>query len=93
MKDICIYFLAFLLRGPRKELRASISDGPPPAKTGNPYGERPLSARQPSTTELLLKALEELDSDSHMPEGIELPTWKHMCKIRREKLISEQEVK
>ncbi|PIK58588.1 putative WD repeat-containing protein 96-like [Apostichopus japonicus] len=80
-------------RGPRKELRASISDGPPPAKTGNPYGERPLSARQPSTTELLLKALEELDADSHMPEGIELPTWKHMCKIRREKLISEQEVK
>lgn len=80
-------------RGPRKELRASISDGPLPTKISNPYGERPLSARQPSTTESLLKALEELETDSHMPEGIELPTWKHMCTLRREKLVSEQEVK
>ncbi|XP_072041951.1 LOW QUALITY PROTEIN: cilia- and flagella-associated protein 43-like [Amphiura filiformis] len=66
-----------------------------PIGGNNPFGERPLSARQPSNTAMLLKALEELDDVSHIPEGLIVDTsvWKRMCGVRREKVISEQEVK
>ena len=65
-----------------------------PIGGNNPFGERPLSARQPSNTAALLKALDELDDASHIPEGliVDMPVWKRMCGLRREKVISEQEV-
>ena len=76
-------------RGPRRQQVDT-----PLGVGNNPFGERPLSARQPSNTAALLKALDELDDVSHIPEGliVDVPIWKRMCGLRREKVISEQEV-
>ena len=35
---------------------------------------------------------EELESDTHAPEGIDIAVWKKLCEYRRKKLNSEQEV-
>ncbi|XP_071946948.1 cilia- and flagella-associated protein 43-like [Antedon mediterranea] len=61
--------------------------------TTNPYGERPLSARQAGTLEITLKQLDEFDDPSHMPEDVELSVWKRVCAARRLKVKSEHEVK
>ncbi|XP_072177751.1 cilia- and flagella-associated protein 43-like [Diadema setosum] len=80
-------------RGQKHPRKGSAGGETPVQVAGNPYGERPLSARQPSTITAMVKALDELNDESHMPEGIEPPVWAHMCDLRKAKVISEQEVK
>ncbi|XP_033633066.1 cilia- and flagella-associated protein 43-like isoform X1 [Asterias rubens] len=79
-------------RGQRRDQKGSISETPVGGMT-NPYGERPLSARQSNTTVVLMKGLDELDNESHCPEGVEPHVWTRMCSLRRTKALSEQEVK
>ncbi|XP_022080756.1 cilia- and flagella-associated protein 43-like [Acanthaster planci] len=78
-------------RGQRRDHKGSISETP--GGPSNPYGERPLSARQSNTTVVLMKGLDELDHESHCPEGIEPHIWTRLCNLRRTKVLSEQEVK
>eukprot|EP00057_Strongylocentrotus_purpuratus_P026485 XP_011680959.1 PREDICTED: cilia- and flagella-associated protein 43 [Strongylocentrotus purpuratus] len=80
-------------RGQKHARKGSPTTETPVQAAANPYGERPLSARQPHTTASMVRALEELNDESHMPEGIEPHTWKHMCDLRTAKVIGEQEVK
>ncbi|NXY69710.1 CFA43 protein, partial [Glareola pratincola] len=42
---------------------------------------------------LLMKAMDELDSPEHMPNGLDLSTWEHFCLARRSKMESEELVK
>ncbi|XP_041476459.1 cilia- and flagella-associated protein 43-like isoform X2 [Lytechinus variegatus] len=80
-------------RGQKHARKSSLTADTPAQAAANPYGERPLSARQPNTTAAMVKALDELNDESHMPEGVEPHTWRHMCDLRKAKVISEQEVK
>merc|ERR1719499_154771 len=86
-------------RGPKalkKEVQhmAGAGTGEAGSVGGNPYADRPSSALQhQNAREGLFKALEELESETHAPEGIEMPVWKKLCDYRRKKLQSEQEIK
>ncbi|KAM6347636.1 cilia- and flagella-associated protein 43 isoform 9-T13 [Alca torda] len=42
---------------------------------------------------LLMKAMDELDSPEHMPNGLDLSIWEHFCLARRSKMESEELVK
>ncbi|XP_075245567.1 cilia- and flagella-associated protein 43-like isoform X2 [Convolutriloba macropyga] len=81
-------------RGPKalkKEVDIGLGEG---VNVGNPYNERPSSAlAHQNAREGLFRALEELESETHAPEGIDLSVWKKLCDYRRKKLQSEQEIK
>lgn len=58
-----------------------------------PQRQRPWSGRAASEGPVhLLKAMDELDSLEHMPEGLNRATWERFCLSRRTKVESEQQV-
>ncbi|NXM67859.1 CFA43 protein, partial [Serilophus lunatus] len=62
--------------------------------TANPYGNCSGSAEDyKDALTLLMKAMDELDSPEHMPNGLDLSMWKHFCLARRNKMESEELVK
>ncbi|NWY55919.1 CFA43 protein, partial [Chionis minor] len=62
--------------------------------TANPYGGCSVTADdyQDALT-LLMKAMDELDSPEHMPDGLDPSVWEHFCLVRRKKMESEELVK
>ncbi|NWR91538.1 CFA43 protein, partial [Furnarius figulus] len=62
--------------------------------TANPYGNCSGSAEDDKDAlNLLMKAMDELDSPEHMPEGLDESTWQNFCLARRKKMESEKLVK
>ncbi|XP_010022713.1 PREDICTED: WD repeat-containing protein 96, partial [Nestor notabilis] len=62
--------------------------------TANPYGKCLGSAEDnKDALTLLMKAMDELDSPEHMPNGLDLSIWEHFCLTRRNKMESEEVVK
>uniref|UniRef100_A0A8C0BKC1 CFA43 protein n=1 Tax=Buteo japonicus TaxID=224669 RepID=A0A8C0BKC1_9AVES len=62
--------------------------------TANPYGDGSGSAEDyKDALTLLMKAMDELDSPEHMPNGLDLSMWEHFCLARRNKMESEELVK
>ncbi|NWI52983.1 CFA43 protein, partial [Calyptomena viridis] len=62
--------------------------------TANPYGNCSGSAEDyKDALTLLMKAMDELDSPEHMPDGLDLSMWKHFCLARRKKMESEELVR
>ncbi|XP_027753824.1 cilia- and flagella-associated protein 43 isoform X5 [Empidonax traillii] len=61
--------------------------------TANPYGNCSDSEDYKDALTLLMKAMDELDSPEHMPEGLEQSTWEKFCQARRNKMESEELVK
>ncbi|XP_064519316.1 cilia- and flagella-associated protein 43 isoform X6 [Pseudopipra pipra] len=61
--------------------------------TPNPYGNCSGSEDYKDALTLLMKAMDELDSPEHMPEGLEQSVWKNFCLARRKKMESEELVK
>ncbi|XP_029425529.1 cilia- and flagella-associated protein 43 isoform X6 [Nannospalax galili] len=64
------------------------------ASSLSPFGERPGSGKlNRDNFAQLMKAMDELDSTSNMPEGMDPLVWEHFCAIRRAKVESEHKVK
>ncbi|KFW70219.1 WD repeat-containing protein 96, partial [Pygoscelis adeliae] len=62
--------------------------------TANPYGDSSGSAEDyKGALTLLMKAMDELDSPEHMPNGLDASIWEHFCLARRNKMESEELVK
>ncbi|NXJ63750.1 CFA43 protein, partial [Rostratula benghalensis] len=62
--------------------------------TANPYRGSSGSAEDyKGALTLLLKAMDELDSPEHMPNGLDPSIWDHFCLARRKKMESEERVK
>ncbi|NXL64876.1 CFA43 protein, partial [Chordeiles acutipennis] len=62
--------------------------------TANPYGVCSGSAEDyKDALTHLKKAMDELDSPEHMPNGLDPSIWKHFCLARRNKMESEEMVK
>ncbi|XP_050755078.1 cilia- and flagella-associated protein 43 [Gymnogyps californianus] len=62
--------------------------------TANPYGDCSGSAEDyKDALTLLVKAMDELDSPEHMPNGLDLSIWEHFCLARRNKMENEELVK
>lgn len=58
-----------------------------------PFGERPGSAKLNMEHHAqLMKAMDELDNMSNMPEGLDPLVWDHFCVTRRAKVENEQKV-
>ncbi|KAH9492451.1 Cilia- and flagella-associated protein 43, partial [Bulinus truncatus] len=63
-------------------------------KVLNPFADRPSSAVQLNHLKgQLATGLDELDKPSNLPEGIEHHLWEKMCKLRRNKVESELQLK
>uniref|UniRef100_G1SVP3 Cilia- and flagella-associated protein 43 n=1 Tax=Oryctolagus cuniculus TaxID=9986 RepID=G1SVP3_RABIT len=59
-----------------------------------PFGERPGSAKlNKEHLAQLMKAMDELDNITNMPEGLDPLVWDHFCITRRAKVENEQKVK
>ncbi|KAM7330332.1 hypothetical protein ACRRTK_011945 [Alexandromys fortis] len=59
-----------------------------------PYGERPGSGKlNKENFTQLMKAMDELDNISNMPEGLDPFVWEHFCTTRRAKVENEYKVK
>lgn len=64
------------------------------ANSGNPFAERPSTARQNVMQRHALdSALTDLDKPVNMPEGVEQVAWERLCKYRRAKIDSEMLVR
>ncbi|XP_057276998.1 cilia- and flagella-associated protein 43 isoform X1 [Pezoporus wallicus] len=62
--------------------------------TANPYVKCLGSAGDnKDALTLLMKAMDELDSPEHMPDGLDLSIWENFCLARRNKMESEELVK
>ncbi|XP_051473058.1 cilia- and flagella-associated protein 43 [Apus apus] len=62
--------------------------------TANPYKDCSGSAEDyKESLALLMKAMDELDSSEHMPNGLDPSVWEHFCIARRNKMESEELVK
>ncbi|XP_009276352.1 PREDICTED: cilia- and flagella-associated protein 43 [Aptenodytes forsteri] len=62
--------------------------------TAKPYGDSSGSAEDyKGALTLLMKAMDELDSPEHMPNGLDPSIWEHFCLARRNKMESEELVK
>ncbi|KAM6130290.1 cilia- and flagella-associated protein 43 [Phoenicopterus ruber ruber] len=62
--------------------------------TANPYRDCSSSSKDyKDALTLLMKAMDELDSPEHMPNGLDLSIWEHFCLARRNKMESEELVK
>lgn len=79
----------------QKQLRAvAESHGDMPVQGGSPYSPRPSSSRAHSAAAKHFdKAMVELDSEEHMPEGVDLDVWQRLVDVRRQKVDSEQQVR
>ncbi|XP_047681450.1 cilia- and flagella-associated protein 43 isoform X6 [Prionailurus viverrinus] len=59
-----------------------------------PFGERPESGKlNKDAFAQLMKAMDDLDNISNMPEGLDPLVWDHFCQTRRAKVENEQKVK
>ncbi|XP_045734731.1 cilia- and flagella-associated protein 43 [Mirounga angustirostris] len=59
-----------------------------------PFGERPESGKLNKDAFVqLMKAMDDLDNISNMPEGLDPSVWDHFCMTRRAKVENEQKVK
>ncbi|XP_077604592.1 cilia- and flagella-associated protein 43 [Crocuta crocuta] len=59
-----------------------------------PFGERPESGKlNKDAFAQLMKAMDDLDNISNMPEGLDPLVWNHFCITRRAKVENEQKVK
>lgn len=59
--------------------------------TANPYGDGSGSAEDyKDALSLLMKAMDELDSPEHVPNGLDLSMWERFCLARRNKMESEE---
>lgn len=82
----------FSLRGQKQLKAATESHGDLP-ESGSPFGLRPSSSRANSeAVRNLERAMEELDDEQHMPEGVEPAVWQRLVQARRQKVESEQQV-
>lgn len=80
------------LRGQKQLKAATESHGDHP-DGGSPFGPRPSSSRSNSVAiRSLERAMDELDDEQHMPEGVESAVWQRLVQTRREKVESEQQV-
>lgn len=60
------------------------------ANSGNPFAERPSTARQNMMQRRALDtALTDLDKPGNMPEGVDDEAWSRLCRYRRQKIESE----
>lgn len=58
-----------------------------------PFGERPESGKlNKDAFAQLMKAMDDLDNISNMPEGLDPLVWDHFCQTRRAKVENEQKV-
>ncbi|XP_015758446.1 PREDICTED: cilia- and flagella-associated protein 43-like [Acropora digitifera] len=83
-------------RRPRgqKQLKAAAESHGELTESGNPVVPRPSSSRTQSEAQRSLeRAMDELDDEQHMPEGVESAVWQRLIQARRQKLESEQQVK
>lgn len=83
-------------RRPRgqKQLKAAAESHGELTENGNPVVPRPSSSRTQSEAQRSLeRAMDELDDEQHMPEGVESAVWQRLVQARRQKLESEQQVK
>lgn len=82
----------FFLRGQKQLKAATESHGELP-ESGSPFGPRPSSSRTNSVAlRSLERAMDELDDEQHMPEGVESAVWQRLVQARRQKVESEQQV-
>nr|XP_020017388.1 cilia- and flagella-associated protein 43 [Castor canadensis] len=59
-----------------------------------PFGERPESGKlNKDNFAQLMKAMDDLDNISNMPEGLDPSVWDHFCTTRRTKVENEYKVK
>lgn len=83
-------------RRPRgqKQLKAATESHGELPESGSPFGPRPSSSRTNSVAlRSLERAMDELDDEQHMPEGVESAVWQRLVQARRQKVESEQQVK
>ncbi|XP_068708688.1 cilia- and flagella-associated protein 43-like [Montipora foliosa] len=83
-------------RRPRgqKQLKAATESHGDLPESGSPFGPRPSSSRTHSEAQRSLeRAMDELDDEEHMPEGVESAVWQRLVQARRQKLESEQQLK
>jgi len=60
----------------------------------NPFHPRPSSSRAASAAaQVLEKAMLDLDSEHHMPENVEIDSWRKLVMLRRTKVEKEQQLK
>lgn len=82
----------FFFRGQKQLKAATESHGDLP-ESGSPCGPRPSSSRANSeAVRSLERAMDELDDEQHMPEGVEPAVWQRLVQARRQKVESEQQV-
>ena len=63
----------------------------PGTKSQNPFSDRPTSSMTMSHLKSqIAQGLEELDKMSNAPDGVEKHVWERMCRLRRNKVESEQ---
>ncbi len=48
--------------------------------------------KTPAANVAMAMSLEELDRHTYCPENVDDESWKHLCKIRREKIQSEERI-
>ncbi|XP_065528265.1 cilia- and flagella-associated protein 43 isoform X1 [Lathamus discolor] len=90
--DIPANFLEELLRLYRQRPKTPVEETV--LDTANPYGKCLGSAEDnEDALTLLMKAMDELDSPEHMPDGLDLSIWENFCLARRNKMESEERVK
>lgn len=59
--------------------------------TANPYRDCSVSVEDyTEALTLLMKAMDELDSPEHMPDGLDQSVWERFCLARRNKIESEE---
>lgn len=64
------------------------------ANSGNPFAERPSTARQNMMQRHNLDiALADLDKHANAPDGVEEGAWDRLCKYRKTKIESEMLVR
>lgn len=83
-------------RRPRgqKQLKAATESHGDLPESGSPFVPRPSSSRTTSEAQRSLeRAMDELDDEQHMPEGVESAVWQRLVQARRQKVESEQQVK
>ncbi|KAM7447734.1 Cilia- and flagella-associated protein 43 [Porites harrisoni] len=83
-------------RRPRgqKQLKAATESHGDLPESGSPFGPRPSSSRANSeAVRSLERAMDELDDEQNMPEGVEPAVWQRLVQARRQKVESEQQVK
>eukprot|EP00118_Oscarella_pearsei_P015536 m.140476 g.140476 ORF g.140476 m.140476 type:complete len:1641 (+) comp38310_c0_seq5:24-4946(+) len=80
-------------RRPRGQFKTSVVEPVPTDPSSlNPYSVRPSSARG-GGPRVLAAAWDELDGDSHRPDGVDAAMWQRLIVARRLKVEKEQQVK